>query len=60
MGLSTSKNPDPAKMRPSDTPVICCDHTKLTRDTGWMPEIPMEEILREVLDEWRAIAAAES
>lgn len=44
---------DPAKMRPSDTPVICCDHGKLTRDTGWMPEIKMDEILAEVLQEWR-------
>ncbi len=44
---------DPAKMRPSDTPVICCDHSKLTRDTGWEPEIPLETILRETLQEWR-------
>ena len=51
---------DPAKMRPSDTPVVCCDHGKLTRDTGWAPEIPMDEILREVLDEWRGIIASEA
>ena len=51
---------DPAKMRPSDTPVICCDHSKLTRDTGWMPEIPMREILSEVLCEWREKTAAEN
>lgn len=44
---------DPAKMRPSDTPVICCDHSKLTRDTGWMPEIPLEIILREALEWFR-------
>jgi GDP-4-dehydro-6-deoxy-D-mannose reductase len=45
--------PDPAKIRPSDTPVICCNHSKLKRDTGWMPEISMDDILAEVLDEWR-------
>lgn len=44
---------DPAKMRPSDTPVICCDHGKLTRDTGWEPQIPIDVALREVLEEWR-------
>lgn len=44
---------DPAKMRPSDTPVICCDHSKLTWDTGWMPEIPLEIILRETLEWFR-------
>lgn len=44
---------DPSKMRPSDTPVICCDHSRLTRDTGWEPEISMETILQETLEEWR-------
>lgn len=44
---------DPARLRPSDTPVICCDHTKLSRDTGWAPQIPLEVILRDTLREWR-------
>ena len=44
---------DPARMRPSDTPVICCDHTKLTTDTGWQPQIPLEDILSDTLREWR-------
>lgn len=44
---------DPARMRPSDTPVIRCDHTKLTEDTGWQPEIPLEQILHDALEDWR-------
>lgn len=44
---------DPGKMRPSDTPVICCDHTKLTEHVGWMPRISIDEILSEVLNFWR-------
>lgn len=44
---------DPAKLRPSDTPVICCGHGKLTADTGWEPQIPLEVILRDTLQEWR-------
>ncbi len=44
---------DPTRMRPSDTPVICCDHAKLTAQTGWEAEIPLETILQDVLDEWR-------
>ena len=44
---------DAAKMRPSDTPVICCDHRKLTQHTGWEPEISMDEILKEVIEDWR-------
>ena len=46
---------DPARMRPSDTPVICCDHSKLTRDTGWEPEIPLDEILKDTLEWYRLI-----
>ena len=44
---------DPEKMRPSDTPVICCNHEKLTQDTGWEPELGLNQILRDVLAEWR-------
>ena len=45
---------DPAKMRPSDTPVVCCDHSKLTARTGWEPEHTLDEILRETLAYYRA------
>lgn len=51
---------DPLKMRPNDTPTICCDRSKLTRDTGWEPVIGMDEILHEVLEEWRAIIKSEA
>ena len=45
---------DPARMRPSDTPVICCDHGKITRDTGWEPALPMERILADTLTYFRS------
>ena len=44
---------DPDRIRPIDTPVICCDHRRLTRDTGWEAQIGMDEIIDEVLTEWR-------
>lgn len=44
---------DTAKMRPSDTPVICCDHSKLTQDTGWQSEESLDTILRETLAYYR-------
>ena len=44
---------DPARMRPSDTPVIRCDPGKLVRDTGWQPEHSLEDILTDVLDWYR-------
>lgn len=45
---------DPARLRPSDTPVIRCDHSKLTAHTGWEPTVGIDEILREALEDWRA------
>ena len=45
--------PDPARMRPSDTPVVCCDNGKLKRDTGWEAEHSLEEILEETLEYYR-------
>lgn len=44
---------DPAKMRPSDTPVICCDHRKLTKDTGWESQYGLDDILTDTLAYWR-------
>ena len=46
---------DPARMRPSDTPLVCCDHGKLTRDTGWEPEHGIDEILKDTLEYYRSI-----
>ena len=45
---------DPAKMRPSDTPVICCNHDKLTQDTGWNPAHSVQEILSDTLQYYRS------
>jgi GDP-4-dehydro-6-deoxy-D-mannose reductase len=45
---------DPARMRPSDAPVMLADTSRLRAATGWKPEIPLEQSLRETLDWWRA------
>jgi GDP-4-dehydro-6-deoxy-D-mannose reductase len=45
---------DSRKMRPADSPIIYGDHAKLTRDTGWQPEIPLETTLADTLAYWRA------
>lgn len=44
---------DPARMRPSDTPDVVCDASKLHKQTGWQPTIPFEQSLADVLDHWR-------
>jgi GDP-4-dehydro-6-deoxy-D-mannose reductase len=49
---------DPARMRPSDHPVVLGSHDRLTHDTGWTPAIPIERTLADILDDWRANASA--
>lgn len=44
---------DPARFRPADIPKIEADIGKITRDTGWKPEIPLAETLKDTLNYWR-------
>ena len=44
---------DPERMRPSDIPVIVCDPTRLHLTTGWSAQIPLEQTLADILDDWR-------
>ena len=50
---------DPERLRPVDVPILLGDNTKLRTDTGWAPEIPLEQTLAEILDWWRAKLAAD-
>ncbi len=45
--------PDPARMRPSDVPVLIGDNTKFVAKTGWKPEIPFEKTMEDLLNYWR-------
>ncbi len=45
---------DPARLRPSDTPVSYCDATKFKTQTGWEPQIPFEQTVRDILADARA------
>jgi GDP-4-dehydro-6-deoxy-D-mannose reductase len=44
---------DPALQRPVDVPVLRGDHTKLTKVTGWRPEISLDQTLADIMNEWR-------
>ncbi len=44
---------DKEKFRPVDIPIVQCDNSKIKRDTGWSPEISIDETLKEVLEYWR-------
>ena len=45
--------PDPERQRPSDTPILVGDASKLKKQTGWMPEIGLGQSLQDILDYWR-------
>jgi GDP-4-dehydro-6-deoxy-D-mannose reductase len=45
---------DPALYRPHDAPLLVGDHTRLTSDIGWTPQIPIEETVDALLADWRA------
>jgi GDP-4-dehydro-6-deoxy-D-mannose reductase len=42
--------PDPARLRPADLPVVCGDASRLRDATGWEPMIPLEQTLADTLD----------
>lgn len=44
---------DPARMRPSEIPAMYAECSKIRATTGWRTEIPFEQTLRDVLDDWR-------
>lgn len=44
---------DPSRNNPSDVPIIVGTHDKITRETGWVPEIPIEKTLKDLLDWYR-------
>jgi GDP-4-dehydro-6-deoxy-D-mannose reductase len=44
---------DTSRMRPSDVPVLVADPSAFRKKTGWMPEIPLEQSLFDLLEYWR-------
>ena len=44
---------DPSRMRPSDVPILKGDFSKFGKKTGWKPEIPFEQTLKDILNYWR-------
>ncbi len=56
LGMSKVKveiKEDPARMRPSDVPVLIGDNTKFVQKTGWQPMIPLEQTMADLLNYWR-------
>jgi GDP-4-dehydro-6-deoxy-D-mannose reductase len=56
MSLSRSKmevKVDPARLRPSDVPVLLSDSSKFRALTGWRPMIPFKQTILDLLNYWR-------
>lgn len=51
--------PDPTLLRPVDLPVLRGDASKLRAATGWVPELPVEQTLADLLDDMRARIGAD-
>jgi GDP-4-dehydro-6-deoxy-D-mannose reductase len=44
---------DPARFRPSDNLMLWGDRSRIERELGWKPEIPLDKTLADLLDYWR-------
>ena len=50
---------DPARLRPSDNPVLLGDRSRITAELGWEPRRPLSETLSDLLGYWRGVLAGE-
>lgn len=49
---------DPARMRPPEVPEVYGDCSKAAKELAWQPEIPLEQTLKDIYDEWYQIEKA--
>jgi GDP-4-dehydro-6-deoxy-D-mannose reductase len=57
--LAVEQHTDPALLRENEVMEIRGSHDRLTQATGWEPEIPLERMLADTLEFWRARMTAE-
>jgi GDP-4-dehydro-6-deoxy-D-mannose reductase len=50
---SIAVEPDPARMRPSDQPVILGSAARAASELGWQPTIRIADTLADLLEYWR-------
>ena len=48
---------DPARFRPNDVPLVLGDPGRIRDELGWVPEIPLERTLDDLLEYWRKRSA---
>ncbi len=54
LGKDIAVEVDPDRLRPIDADLQIPNTAKFEQQTGWKPEIPYEQTLRDLLDYWRA------
>jgi GDP-4-dehydro-6-deoxy-D-mannose reductase len=54
--VTVTVEPDPARFRPNDTPLLLGDLSRIRTATGWEPRVPIEQTLHDLLDYWRRAA----
>jgi len=51
--VAVSVETDPDRLRPNDIPLLLGDPSRIRRDTGWEPVVPLARTLSDLLDDWR-------
>jgi GDP-4-dehydro-6-deoxy-D-mannose reductase len=52
--VPVSVETDPNRLRPNDRAVLLGDPSRIRRDTGWQPVVPLSQTLGDLLDYWRS------
>ena len=53
MKIKVAVKVDPKLIRPSDNRIIIGSNRKITKETGWQPEITLQQSLSEIVQYWR-------
>jgi GDP-4-dehydro-6-deoxy-D-mannose reductase len=51
--------PDAARLRPNDVPLVLGSADRIREEVGWTPAIPIEQTLGDLLDYWRGRVSSE-
>lgn len=51
---------DPSRFRPNDLPIVVGDASRARDELGWMPVIPLEQTLDDLLEYWRGVSAEQT
>lgn len=51
-GVKADILPDPARFRLAEQKRVAGSNRKLQRDTGWQPQVPIEQSLQNILSDW--------